>query len=358
LQPVGLAQTLQIYPGNVIDSTSSVMIYSPTTATKDISKLWAPGTSNGCLVPLSGTVAITNGLMPVTGSGTSFIADFLNATDLISGSSPTITTANGNGAVTAATPGSNTSMTLTSGFAGTTGTGLAYAFLPQDGEASVFIIRKDSDASVDFMVTPGGPSTITPPAGYTYYALIGHLTFSGGNVSYNYSQRPTGYSAQPHTFFANAGGSSLSPFPVFRAIASGDLPAGTFVTAATKSDQQAASSATLAVTPLHQGDHPSAIKVRGKAIIASLPALATSYNIASIVKTTTGEYKVTLTTPFATADYEIFAFTEIAASGVAGLTATVKAGSQAAGSFSIWTLNTSGVLSDPVVLHVHCTGTQ
>lgn len=75
---------------------------------------------------------------------------------------------------------------------------------------------------------------------------------------------------------------------------------------AAKSDQQTGTSATLAVTPLHQQDHDSGAKAwvnfTGSATNGA-QTINASYGVASVSRTALGQYTVVFTTLFASANY-------------------------------------------------------
>lgn len=73
------------------------------------------------------------------------------------------------------------------------------------------------------------------------------------------------------------------------------------VTAASKSDEQAATSATLATTPLHQQDHDSAAKAWCifNGTTTGTNACITSYNVTSIKRNSAGNYTAAFTVAFA-----------------------------------------------------------
>ena len=87
---------------------------------------------------------------------------------------------------------------------------------------------------------------------------------------------------------------------------SGTTLNSTGATAATQADMEAASSNTVFVTPAHAQSHPSAPKAwvifdgtQGS------PTAAAGYNIASITKNGTGDYTITFTIAFSSANYAI-----------------------------------------------------
>jgi hypothetical protein len=74
--------------------------------------------------------------------------------------------------------------------------------------------------------------------------------------------------------------------------------------AATKAQQQAGASNAVAVTPLHQQDHDSAVKAHASisVLCSGTPCtLGESYNVTSITRSAAGQYTVNFTTPFASA---------------------------------------------------------
>lgn len=72
---------------------------------------------------------------------------------------------------------------------------------------------------------------------------------------------------------------------------------------ATQTDQEAASSTTLAVTPGRQVFHPSALKAWVKFNGTGTPAITVGHNASSITDNGTGDWTVNWTTAFSSADY-------------------------------------------------------
>lgn len=124
------------------------------------------------------------------------------------------------------------------------------------------------------------------------------------------------------------------------------------VTAAAKSDQQAGTSAVLAVTPSQQQQHDSAAKAT-LSFTGSTAAILSSYNIASVVRASAGNFTVTLTTAFASANYVI----QVTGGG-GGFLGLVN-GAPAAGSFVLQFVNSiTGTPTDPAIGMVSCYGRQ
>ncbi len=132
------------------------------------------------------------------------------------------------------------------------------------------------------------------------------------------------------------------------------------VVAASKSDQQTGSSATLAVTPLHQQDHDSAVKAwaRWTGSTTGTNAPTAGYNVTSVTRSSAGAYVVNFTTAFsASTSYGCVVSTEIGGGGN-GTLGTVVGASYATGSVGVTTLSTVFVASDPTSATIVCTGRQ
>lgn len=137
----------------------------------------------------------------------------------------------------------------------------------------------------------------------------------------------------------------------------GDLSADrtVTVTAASKSDQQTATSAVLAVTPAHQQDHDSAAKVWAIFDSSSTPIVPSSYNVSSVVKNGTGDFTINFTTPFASANFVCIGDTEASAGN--GFF-QVKTSGRTASSVRIQCLTTVPALFDPTSTSIVCYGRQ
>lgn len=107
------------------------------------------------------------------------------------------------------------------------------------------------------------------------------------------------------------------------------------VTAAAQSDQETATSTTLAVTPGRQQFHPSAAKAWVNFAGAS-GTIGASYNVASVSRGSAGVYTVNFTTAFSSTSYAIVAGSNLVT------TMTVASASAA----SINTFNGSFVATD------------
>lgn len=125
---------------------------------------------------------------------------------------------------------------------------------------------------------------------------------------------------------------------------------------ADKSDQEAASSTTAAVTPGRQQFHPSAAKAWAS-IVGSSGALSSSYGITSVNHSGTGSYTITFSTAFSSATaYAAMGSTEHNAantilkfgSGVNKTTTTI----------AVFVVNLAGTLTDPDFLNVMFFGDQ
>jgi hypothetical protein len=111
---------------------------------------------------------------------------------------------------------------------------------------------------------------------------------------------------------------------------------------ADRSEMEAASSTTLAVTPGRQHYHPAAAKFWVRFNAAG--TVAASYNVTSISKNSTGDWTVTIATDFSSANWAPMAFGGF--SSVGGLL-TYNAVSIAAGTFRVAAQDRSGTSRDP-----------
>jgi hypothetical protein len=113
------------------------------------------------------------------------------------------------------------------------------------------------------------------------------------------------------------------------------------VNVAAKTDQQTGTSNVLAVTPLHQQDHDSAVKAWAS-WTGSTGALLSSYNVTSVTRNGVGQYTVNFTTAFASANYActpgVF--------GPAQIFTTVEISAQSASTSQVFTA-ISGAATDP-----------
>lgn len=121
------------------------------------------------------------------------------------------------------------------------------------------------------------------------------------------------------------------------------LDAGALLTAAqlpvaAKSDQQAATSNVLAITPLHQQDHPSAAKAWLHYRGSGTPAVLASYNVSSVTRSSAANYTLNWSTAFSSANYSIIVQGNDNTSG-AGAFALLE--TIAAGNVTVVTVNPS-----------------
>jgi hypothetical protein len=122
-------------------------------------------------------------------------------------------------------------------------------------------------------------------------------------------------------------------------------------TPAAKSDQQAGTSNSLGVTPLHQQDHDGAAKA-WVSFIGSTAAV--QYNLTSVTRSSAGTYVITFATAFATANYVCQITPTGTTGGVIGTAST-----KTTNSININTLTTAGGGADPTgVVDVVCYGRQ
>lgn len=131
---------------------------------------------------------------------------------------------------------------------------------------------------------------------------------------------------------------------------------GTLLTAAAQSDQEAASSTALAVTSGRQQFHPSAAKAWGK--MSAAGTLLAGYNC-STSKLGTGNFRVTFTNAFSSANYSIVLSAGLTGGGTPLVINTGP--TPGAGSFDLFTFNLASVLTDPgnpAEIYFACYGDQ
>lgn len=134
------------------------------------------------------------------------------------------------------------------------------------------------------------------------------------------------------------------------------------VSPAAKTDEQAGSSVTAAVTPSQQQQHDSALKAHGAWTISggAVTALSNNYNI-TLTRSGVGLFTASFTTPFAAASYDCMADV----SWVTGSFSTsasmvaITPSSRSTGSIGFTAFNpTTATDYDPSELHVQCAGRQ
>jgi hypothetical protein len=123
--------------------------------------------------------------------------------------------------------------------------------------------------------------------------------------------------------------------------------------AATQAQMEAASSNTVAVTPLSTNWHPGVAKAWAN-VNGAGTVINASHNVASITDTGTGVLDVTLTTAFSSASYVIL----ITAKNGAGSPRIMYVSAQLAGSFQASSSNSAGAADDPQSYLIACFGDQ
>lgn len=219
--------------------------------------------------------------------------------------------------------------------------------LPQ-ANGSTFV----SGWSIDFQNKGAGTATVTPTTSTINGGLSLALT---QNQGMHCQSDGTNYTC---VLGVGAGGGAGTVTNV----ATGGLATGgpitatgtVTVTAAAKSDQQAGSSNVLAVTPLHQQDHPSAAKAWAYVTFSGTTAtIAAGYNVASVVNASTGNFTLTFTTPFASANYACVT----TSSPNAANPAVAIISSQSAGSLN-WRFTEGSTAANPFSAQIVCFGVQ
>lgn len=115
------------------------------------------------------------------------------------------------------------------------------------------------------------------------------------------------------------------------------------LTAATQAQMEAASSNIVFATPAHLQNHPAVAKAWVS--FSSAGAIESSYNIASVVKNSTGLWTISYTVPFSSASYNPIFTAELTIAAL--LSAGVKAGTKLAGSIQVSSATLLGILADP-----------
>lgn len=125
---------------------------------------------------------------------------------------------------------------------------------------------------------------------------------------------------------------------------------------AVQSDQETATSTTLAVTPGRQQFHPSAskafVKFTGQATNGAC-VITASYNVSGVSRTATGSYTITFATAFSSANYACFVTQVVGATNGWG-----QVQSEAAGSVSVAFITLGPAAFDPGSGMVTCSGDQ
>ncbi|UWU87926.1 hypothetical protein N2605_16240 [Bradyrhizobium yuanmingense] len=159
-----------------------------------------------------------------------------------------------------------------------------------------------------------------------------------------------GAGANPSWITANGTGTVTSVMCFGSAITT----IGTCATAATKSDQQTATSTTAVVTPSQQQSHPSAAKawVRFTGVSG---AISQAYNVASVTRSSAGSYTLNFSTAFANTTYTCVGNIEDTASN--GIIKGASSGRSGSAN-PIFAVNLAGTTYDPATVEVACFGTQ
>jgi len=162
--------------------------------------------------------------------------------------------------------------------------------------------------------------------------------------------------------YVSPGGKQSRKRPPLRTISAGGIATGggdlsanrtITVTAAVQSDQETATSTTVAVVPAIQQNHPSAAKFWANADVSG--ASSVSYNLTSTADTGAGLVTWTIATDFSSAAYSILV--TVTSTGVRGScvdNATITAGVVEGKCF----VPSTNALSDPSQWFVCCFGDQ
>lgn len=135
--------------------------------------------------------------------------------------------------------------------------------------------------------------------------------------------------------------------------------AETFAAAATQAEQEAGSITTAPVTPGRQQYHKSAVKA-WVTFTGSTGVILDSYNVASVVRDSAGNYTITWTVPFSSASYVVMGGAKLDETGAAGngfVCLKRVASNPAADSVKV-VCSASGTDTDPTSMHVVALGDQ
>jgi hypothetical protein len=212
-------------------------------------------------------------------------------------------------------------------------------------------VKSLAAVSHQFLTSIGtnGTPTQAQPAFSDISGSLNLATQVTGNLAVSNLNGGTGASSSTFwrgdgTWVTPAGGGTVTSVAT-AGMASGGPITGTgtvTVTAAAKTDQQTGTSTTLGVTPSQQQSHDSAAKA-WVSFVGSTGAINSSYNVSSVVRNSAGNYTVTFTTAFASANYA--AIPQLNATTTTAVFAFIS--SQSTGGCVIQTSNTSVVAGDP-----------
>jgi len=124
---------------------------------------------------------------------------------------------------------------------------------------------------------------------------------------------------------------------------------GSELTAASKSDQEMATSTVKAVVPAVQQSHPSAAKAwvvfDGTGAVGAITPGA-SCNVSGVTKNGTGDYTISFTVPFSSANYAAACFAENSEGATLNAPAPLNSHTRAAGSHRVLSSSSGGVALD------------
>ena len=138
------------------------------------------------------------------------------------------------------------------------------------------------------------------------------------------------------------------------------MPAGGYLTlasAATKSQMQAASSATTLVTPAQTQNHPGVAKAWVR-FDGTTGTISSSYNVTSVTRNGAGDYTINFTTPFASASYSANLNAGNGSSAAVFLTYGPIQAAPTASAFRMGLVNFSGTPADTPYVFAEFNGAQ
>lgn len=248
-------------------------------------------------------------------------------------------------------PAAGTNETITKAYALWIDDG-AVRFDPSAAVVSAASATLDAFAITAQTATISGSTNITTATGFNYVSL-GQPTLSAASAltvtnaaTFYIANAPTGAGAGPATItnayalWVDAGNTRLDG----DATISGNMSAATISGAmvATQAQQETGTASTVVVTPSNQQFHTSAAKAWLLFNGTGTPAVTVSYNMdSSITDNATGDYTLSITTDFSSADF-VFAGSARNVSGGAASVMQSSAAAATAGTIRIVVSDSSG----------------
>lgn len=197
------AFAIDIAPGSIMDSTGDVLLTLETALTKTLDDYFATGDGVGCVVQtgnLTGTITKPSSNATVTGSGTSFLAEFDSATitefddlggDFLEnpGRRWPILDSSASRTVSVTSVTNDTSLessdfpnAITAGSTFKRGGSLTNVRVGGDTYYFIHLVRRDSDGLVDVIASSATPSGLPDlPTGFSLYRFLAAIHIDKGS---------------------------------------------------------------------------------------------------------------------------------------------------------------------------------